>query len=290
MSRYQQYERPEGLGPWRAKVNEVIFGADTFAGKLFDLLLIAAIVLSVAAVLAESVSSINEQFGNRLYWAEWFFTVLFTIEYGLRIASVGKPSRYIFSFYGLVDLLSIIPTYLSVLIPGASSLLVIRVLRILRIFRVLKLLPYIGEAELMVRAIRNSRRKILVFLYTVITVVIIFGSIMYLVESPESGFTSIPQSIYWAIITLTTVGYGDIVPQTVLGQFIASGVMICGYSIIAVPTGIYVAEMTSILRVQRDARGCPGCGKTGHDVDATYCKFCGTELSPKKEETEANTA
>lgn len=284
MTRFQHYEVPEGLPPWRAKINEIIFGAETFAGKMFDIVLIVAIVISVASVLADSVASLNARYGHIYYWVEWFFTILFTIEYALRLISVKRPARYAFSFYGLVDLFSIIPTYVSLLIPGASSLLVIRVLRILRIFRVLKLMPYVGEAELMIRAIRQSRRKIFVFLYTVLTLVIVFGAIMYLIEGPEHGFTSIPQSMYWAIVTLTTVGYGDIAPQTFAGQFVAAGIMVCGYSIIAVPTGIYVAEMANMIRTARDARGCPGCGKTGHDVDAAHCKYCGEALNPVKKD------
>lgn len=283
MSRFL-YEEPSEFSPWRAKINEVIFGADTRAGKWFDVALIIAITVSVIAVLADSVESLHQQYGQYLYYLEWCFTVVFTIEYCLRIISVKYPARYIFSFYGIVDLVSILPTYLSLMLTGANSLLVIRILRILRIFRILKLLNYVGEAEMLIQAIRQSRRKILVFLYTVITIVVIFGATMYVVEGPAYGFTSIPKSIYWAIVTMTTVGYGDIAPQTVLGQFIASAVMICGYSIIAVPTGIYAAELSQVMQANKGIQvACDGCGHTGHDEDAEFCKFCGTNLHPEEE-------
>lgn len=272
-------EEPPPLAPWRLRLNDIIFGAESPAGKAFDVMLIVAILLSVTAVMLESVTFVKLHYGTWLVGAEWFFTVAFTVEYGLRLMSVRHPMRYATSFYGVVDLLSIIPTYLSVLIPGINSLLVIRILRILRVFRVLKLFRYMNEAEMLVQALRSGRRKVLVFLYSVVTIVVVFGSIMYLIEGPANGYTSIPKSIYWAIVTLTTVGYGDISPSTPIGQFIASAVMITGYAIIAVPTGIYTAELANQIRIRRDARGCPGCGKTGHESDADYCRFCGEELS-----------
>ena len=270
-------ERPP-LSPWRLKLNDIIFGAESPEGKTFDVILIIAILLSVGAVMLESVAYIKSHYGNWLFGVEWFFTIVFTLEYGLRLFSVRHPIKYATSFYGVVDLLSIIPTYLSALIPGINSLLVIRILRILRVFRILKLFRYMNEAEMLMQAMRAGRRKILVFLYTVITMVVVFGSIMYLIEGPGNGFSSIPRSIYWAIVTLTTVGYGDISPNTPLGQFIASAVMITGYAIIAVPTGIYTAELANQIRVKRDARACTGCGKTGHEQDADYCRFCGEEM------------
>ncbi|WP_428240524.1 ion transporter [Gynuella sp.] len=280
IDRRRRFEKAEGLSNWRAKANEIIFGADTFAGKLFDILLIVAILISVAVVMVDSVPSLNHRYHRLWLWMEWGFTILFTIEYIVRLMSVSRPVRYAFSFYGMVDLLSVLPTYLSILIPGANSFLVLRILRVLRVFRVLRLMHYIGEAEVMSLAIRQSLRKILVFLYAVLTMVVVFGSLMYVVEGSENGFSSIPKAIYWAIVTLTTVGYGDVVPHTPLGQFIASAVMIMGYAIIAVPTGIYAAEISQVMTTRRDARGCPGCGKTGHDVNAHYCKFCGTSLDP----------
>lgn len=270
---------PVPLASWRLTLNDVIFGAESRAGKGFDVLLIIAILMSVMAVMLESVTYVKAQYGSWLIGAEWFFTLAFTIEYALRLVAVRHPWRYATSFYGVVDLLSIIPTYLSVLIPGINSLLVIRILRILRVFRVLKLFRYMSEAEMLVQALKSGRRKVMVFLYSVITIVVVFGSIMYLIEGPANGYTSIPKSIYWAIVTLTTVGYGDISPSTPIGQFIASAVMITGYAIIAVPTGIYTAELANQIRIQRDARGCPGCGKTGHENDADYCRFCGEALN-----------
>lgn len=273
-----KHEDPEDLGPIRSKLNEIIFGADTFSGKAFDVALIIAILISVSAVMAESIPVIHEKFGPQLISVEWFFTILFTIEFLLRLISVKHPLKYATSFYGIVDLLSIIPTYLGYFFTGANSLLVIRILRILRLFRILKLVTYLGEAEFLITAMKQSRRKIMVFLFTVITIVIVFGSLMYLIEGAENGFNSIPESIYWAIVTLTTVGYGDISPHTGLGKLMASAVMICGYAIIAVPTGIYTAELSQVLRIKRDARACAGCGRTGHEESSDYCRFCGTAL------------
>ncbi|GAB6084063.1 ion transporter [Desulfuromonas carbonis] len=263
---------------WRQTLHEVIFEADTPAGKTFDVLLIFSILGSVAAVMLDSVATIRTSYGPLLTAAEWFFTLLFSIEYLLRLVCVGKPLRYARSFYGIVDLLAILPTYLSLLLPGSHYLLVIRILRILRIFRVFKLVQYLSEARMLGQALRASGRKIVVFLFTVLTLVIIFGSLMYLIEGEASGYTSIPRSIYWTIVTLTTVGYGDISPQTGLGQSLASLIMICGYGIIAVPTGIVTVEMSRSFSRSVSTQACPACGGEGHDADAVHCKFCGAAL------------
>jgi voltage-gated potassium channel len=263
---------------WRMVLHEVIFEADTPAGKGFDVLLIISILASVAAVMLDSMGGVRSRYGMLLYGIEWFFTLLFTVEYVLRLLCVGKPLKYASSFYGIVDLLAIIPTYLSLILPGSQYLLVIRILRILRIFRILKLVAYLGEARLLMRALRASSRKIAVFLFTVLTLVVIFGSLMYVIEGEARGFTSIPRSIYWAIVTLTTVGYGDISPQTGLGQTLASVVMILGYGIIAVPTGIVTVQMSQTFGTQISTQACPECSAEGHDADARHCKFCGAAL------------
>lgn len=263
---------------WREKLHVIIFGTDTKAGKLFDIVLIISIVLSVVAVMFDSVSDIHAEYGDFLYGVEWFFTILFTIEYIARIISVKRPTQYMTSFFGVIDLLAIVPTYLSILLPGTQYLLVIRILRVLRIFRVLKLAAHVKEARHLGRALRASRRKITVFLFTVMTVVVIAGSFMYLIEGEGNGFSSIPRSIYWAIVTLTTVGYGDISPQTNLGQILAAIIMIMGYSIIAVPTGIVTVEMARSTDTPLTTRACPSCGKDGHDPDAHFCKHCGAAL------------
>ncbi len=263
----------------REKLYEIIFKSDTPAGKLFDVVLIGSILVSVLVVMVDSVSSVSEEYGAMLYALEWFFTILFTVEYILRLFASAHRFQYATSFFGIVDLLSIIPTYLSLIIPGSKYLLSIRILRILRIFRVLKLVQYMSEAHLLMRALRASRYKITVFLFTVLTLVIIFGTIMYVVEGEENGFTSIPRSIYWAVVTLTTVGYGDISPKTNLGQIIAAVIMILGYGIIAVPTGIVTVELSQAVRSGVTEKICTGCSAVGHDRDAVYCKFCGARLS-----------
>ena len=268
-------EKPDSL---RRKIHEIIFEADTPMGKTFDVLLIVSILLSVVIVMLDSVASIELRYGNLFYWLEWFFTLLFTAEYILRLCSVGRPIKYATSFFGVVDLLAIIPTYISLFIPGAEYLLVIRLLRILRIFRILKLVTYLGEAQLLMKALKASGRKITVFIFTVLTLVVIFGSLMYVIEGSENGFTSIPRSIYWAIVTMTTVGYGQVAPQTPLGQFMASIVMILGYGIIAVPTGIVTVEMSQTFRRQVSTQSCPECSAEGHDPDAQHCKHCGSQL------------
>jgi len=268
---------PENRAPWRDDLHTIIFEAETPAGKWFDILLIASILASVVAVMLDSVSNINSRYGGFLNGVEWFFTIVFSIEYILRLICVRRPLLYVVSFFGLVDLLAIIPSYVSLFIPGTQYLLVVRILRILRIFRVLKLVQYMGEAVLLLKALRASSRKITVFLFTVITLVIILGSLMYLIEGAQNGFTSIPRSIYWAIVTLTTVGYGDISPQTNPGQILAAFIMILGYSIIAVPTGIVTAELSQVAG-KKMMRSCRDCNAAGHDNDAVFCKYCGAKL------------
>lgn len=262
-------------GSLRDRLHTVIFGTETPAGRMFDVVLLWAIVVSVLLVMLESVQEVREHYGVWLRYAEWGFTALFTVEYLLRLWVVDRPVRYARSFFGLIDLLSILPTYLAILLPGAQSFMVIRTLRLLRVFRVLKLVRYISEAGMLGRALAASRRKILVFLLAVISLVIVFGTLMYLIETPEAGFTSIPRSIYWAIVTLTTVGYGDIAPQTWLGQFMAAIIMILGYAIIAVPTGIVSAEMA---RAEDPGVECLVCHATGHSHDSRFCRKCGAEL------------
>jgi len=262
---------------WRIRLHEIIFEADTPMGRAFDILLIFSILLSVLAVMLDSIVSVSENYGSLLIAAEWFFTILFTIEYLLRLLCVGRPLKYATSFFGVIDLLSVLPTYLSLLLPGSRYLLVVRILRVLRVFRILKLAAYVSEANVLVRSLRASQRKITIFLYTVIILVVIIGSAMYIIEGAESGFTSIPMAIYWAIVTLTTVGYGDISPATPFGQFLASIVMIIGYGIIAVPTGIVTAEMTRI-KAQVTTQACLECAADGHDPDALFCKYCGAKL------------
>ena len=263
---------------WRDILFEIIFEADTPAGKWFDIILIICILLSVLIVMLDSVGSIREKHGELLYAVEWFFTILFTIEYIFRLICVGKPIRYAVSFYGIIDLLAILPTYVSIIFFRSRYLAVVRVLRVLRIFRVLKLGHHTKEATVLKKALYASRRKILVFLFVVLSLVVIIGSLIYLIEEEENGFTSIPRSVYWAIVTLTTVGYGDISPVTGLGQFLAAIVMILGYSIIAVPTGIVTVELSRVHTEQSSCQACPSCSAEGHDRDAQYCKFCGTKL------------
>jgi len=267
------------LSGWRARLHAIIYETDTPAGRLFDASLIAAIVMSVILVMLDSVSWINEGYGRALYAAEWFFTILFTIEYALRLACVARPARYATSFLGIVDLLAIIPTFLDLLLPGGRYLLVIRVLRVLRIFRTFKLFEYMNEGMFIVQAMKASSKKISVFLMAVLTLVVVLGSLMYLIEGAENGFTSIPRSIYWAIVTMTTVGYGDIAPKTTLGMGLASFVMILGYGILAVPTGIVTVEMVHASAAQKTSQSCPSCCGEGHDIDAAFCKRCGGKLN-----------
>ena len=264
----------------KQQVNDVIFGYESRAGKLFDVVLIFMIVISVSAVLFDSVDSYHDRYGETLLQLEWFFTILFTIEYILRLYSTENLKRYVFSFYGLIDLFSILPTYIALIFPIAQPLIVIRIMRVLRIFRILKLFRYMGEANLLYTALIQARRKIFVFLFTVFTLIVIFGALMFIIEGPENGFNSIPESIYWAIVTITTVGYGDVSPQTPVGQFVAALAMICGYAIIAVPTGIIGAELMNEFQHRSrnstiDERKCVSCKAAGHGLDARYCKYCG---------------
>jgi voltage-gated potassium channel len=263
---------------WRDRLRIVIFGTDTPAGQAFDVALLVTILLSILAVMLESVREISDEHGAALRGAEWVFTALFGVEYVLRLASAGHAGRYARSPLGIIDLLAVLPTPLSLLMPGAQSLLVIRALRLLRVFRVFKLVGYMGEANVLVTALRSSRRKVGVFLGTVLILVLILGSAMYLVEGATNGFTSIPRAMYWAIVTMTTVGYGDIAPETVPGQILASVVMIIGYAIIAVPTGIVSAELIEGHR-RAATRICPACGRPGHEAGAHFCKDCGAPLS-----------
>ena len=273
------------LGPaappdtFRGNTYEVIFGHEPGWGRRFDAGLIVLIISSVAAVMVDSVASINEGYAEQLLAVEWAFTVLFTAEYLVRIWCVKPARAYTLSFYGLIDLLSILPTYLSLLLPGGQYLAVIRVLRVIRVFRVFKLARYLGEASILSTALRNARYKIAVFLVTVVCIVIVVGSVMYLVEGAPGGFSSIPQGVYWAVVTLTTVGYGDIAPVTPLGKSLAAFVMILGYGIIAVPTGIVTAEIAQIGSRPGVVRTCSSCEHIETDADARFCLFCGTTLS-----------
>lgn len=262
---------------WRHQLHTIIYEADTRSGKLFDIILLISIGLSVLAVALESVDSIRLAYGQTLRNIEWFFTILFTLEYILRLISVQRPLQYARSFFGIIDLISFFPTYLTLFIPGAQTLMVVRILRLLRIFRIFKMAAYLQEAEVLRQALWASRRKIAVFLMAVLTSVIIIGSLMYVIEGAQSGFTSIPVGIYWAIVTLSTVGYGDVAPITPLGQMMAAIVMLLGFGIIAVPTGIVSLELA---RPHQSISGqaCPACGREGHDLDARYCKYCGSSL------------
>ncbi len=262
---------------FKERLGHIIFETDTPASRLFDVALLWAILISVILVMLESVVGFREQYGLSLRILEWIFTGLFTIEYAIRIYVAYNRPKYIRSFYGIVDLLAILPTYLSLFFAGTQYFIVIRALRLLRVFRVLKLVRFLGEAGTLVRALRASREKITVFLVTVITLVVVIGSLMFLVEGEENGFNNIPVSIYWAIVTLTTVGYGDIAPRTPLGQFLSAIVMILGYGIIAVPTGIVSVELARAERQERP-RTCSDCQRSGHDPDAVFCKYCGELL------------
>lgn len=263
---------------FKEKLYEIIFEADTRAGKLFDIALLIVILISVVLVMLESISAINNKYHHTLIVLEWVITIIFSLEYIIRILIVKKPFRYIFSFYGIIDFLSVIPTYMSLFIIGSQSLIVIRILRLLRVFRIMKLTRYTSAGRFLAKSIWASREKISIFIFFVLTIVVIMGTIMYLIEGETNGFTSIPQSIYWAIVTLTTVGYGDISPQTAIGQLIASLVMIMGYAIIAVPTGIITAEMIKSSTTV-NTQVCPNCMHDKHDDDAVYCKKCGSKLN-----------
>ncbi len=262
---------------WKVTTHRVIFGHDTRAGQLFDIALIVAIVLSVLAVMLESVQSIRLQYGPLLVAVEWLLTGLFTVEYVLRLACVPKPWKYATSFFGFIDLASVLPTYVSLIFPSTHYLLVIRILRVLRVFRILKLAEYVSEADVIMAALQESRRKLAIFVVSVLLSTVIFGSVMYIIETGTPGFSSIPRSIYWTIVTITTVGYGDISPQTPIGQTVASVIMLLGYAIVAVPTGIVTAELTG-ARVRASLMRCEGCGLADHAADARFCKGCGRAM------------
>lgn len=262
----------------RQKFHEIIFEADTPLGKFFDLILIVAILTSVLVVMLESVKSLDQRYGQLFDTLEWIFTIIFTLEYITRILSLKKPLYYIGSFYGIIDLLSIIPTYLSLFFYGTQALMVLRIIRLLRIFRVLKLVRFLSEANKIFDVLKSSMPKITVFLVGVLCINLIVGTLMYIVEGGQNGFDSIPRSIYWAIVTMTTVGYGDIAPTTILGQTLASFIMILGYGIIAVPTGIVTSEIHRAKTKKVSTQVCPSCGREGHGSDARYCRFCGSEM------------
>lgn len=266
---------PGGL---RATLYQVIFGTDTPAGRLFDVLLLVVILASILVVMLESTENLSSAHGQWLYTLEWIFTGLFTAEYLLRLYSVARPSQYAFSFFGAIDLIAVLPTYVSLLLPGVQSLLILRVVRMLRVFRIFKMARFVGEAHLFLVSLRSSMAKITVFLGAVVAAVTITGALMYLLEGPTNGFTSIPRAMYWAVVTMTTVGYGDIAPQTVPGQFLASFLMVLGYGIIAVPTGIVSVEMYKAEKKDRALRRCPACAAPNHDADARFCKNCGARL------------
>ena len=275
---------------WRSKLHEIIYEADTPTGKAFDVVLLVLILVSIILVMLESVSEYSLAYGNLFYIGEWIITIFFTIEYILRIVTIKKPSAYIFSFYGLIDFISTIPLYLSFFFVGSHALLTIRALRLLRVFRILKVTRYIGEGNKLSKALKDSRPKIFVFLFAVLILSVIAGTLMYLVEGPEHGFKSIPISVYWCIVTLTTVGFGDIAPTTPLGQFIATIIMIMGYGIIAVPTGIVSAEMAKtssptssakgedVIKIPTNTQACYNCGAKKHQDNANYCHKCGHSL------------
>lgn len=274
--------KPHKTAKWRLRIHEVIHEADTPAGKWFDIILLSLIVLSIILVMLESVDSIDAKYHDLLYYGEWVITIFFTIEYILRIISIRKPSRYIFSFYGIIDFLATIPLYLSMFLGGTQALVTVRALRLLRVFRILKITRYIGESNKLVRAIKHSWAKISIFLFAVVILSIIAGTLMYFIEGEESGFTNIPKSIYWCIVTLTTVGYGDITPITPLGQFVSALIMIMGYGIIAVPTGIISAEYARSTRhIPTNTQCCSNCGSRKHSDDAKFCQECGADLHPK---------
>lgn len=273
-------ERHHGrkLAPWRERLHEVIFEADTPAGKLFDVTLLVLICLSVLAVILDSVAGVKARYGAILQAIEWIFTILFTAEYILRLLCVRRPLNYARSFLGVVDLLAIAPTYLSLLVPGTQTLLVIRALRLLRVFRIFKIAAYVQELSALTRAVRASGAKITVFLFTIVVLVLILGTAMYVIEGPTSGFDNIPRGIYWAVVTITTVGYGDLAPRSVLGQAVAAMAMVIGYSLIIIPTGIFSAELVRATRKSITTQGCPECTREGHDADAVFCKHCGARM------------
>lgn len=287
------------LTPLQNEFYQVIFGTETTAGKWFDLCLIGVILASVVVIMLDSITSLDDAYGNLFLQMEWGFTILFTLEYLARIWCTPNRRAYVFSLYGVVDLLALLPTYLSLLLPQTAPLLIIRMLRILRIFRVLRLLPLLSEANELAGALQRSGRKIFVFFTLVIIIATIFGSLLYVIEGPHNGFIDIPTSVYWAIVTITTVGYGDVTPVTTAGRAIAAAGMLVGYAIIAVPTGIITAELSGAERIRKmremlGARNCTNCAAVEHDVHAHYCRLCGTGLprpghAPEPDEGEEST-
>lgn len=274
-------KKTENKPYWKLKIHEIIYEADTKEGRLFDVILLLAIIASIVLVMLESIEIFDNKYHNFLNISEWIITILFSIEYILRIISIKKPWKYIFSFYGIIDFLSTIPKYLSFIFVGSHHFAALRALRLLRVFRILKLARYIGASNNLKLALKASRAKIAVFLFFVVIVCIILGTIMYMIEGEENGFTSIPVSVYWAIVTLTTVGFGDIAPQTPLGQLIASAIMILGYSIIAIPTGIVSSEITKTANnADINTQSCPTCLKENHKEKASFCYNCGSILNP----------
>ena len=283
-----QFEPAQQEG-WRARWFHIIFGHEDTAGRRFDVLLIIAILGSIAVAMFDTVAQAHARYGAIFYALEWAFTLLFTLEYVMRILVVDRPWRYMRSFFGVVDFLAVLPTWISLIAAGSQYLLVVRALRILRIFRILKLTRYVGEADLLWYTLIRARRKVLVFFSAILTLVLIFGALMYLIEGPEDGFTSIPTSMYWAIVTMTTVGFGDITPKTALGKLLTSLIILIGYSIIAVPTGIFTAELAAGMRARRKRVACSRCGQFDHESDADYCRVCGAEL-PAAENPERDSA
>lgn len=267
----------------RERVYVVVFQSDTPAGRRFDKALLVIILASLLVVMLDSVEAVHRQYADQFAWIEWGFTFIFAVEYLVRLYCSPKPLRYAFSFYGLIDLLSIVPGIIAIFYSDAQYLMVVRMVRMLRVFRILKLSPYLMQANYLMAALRGSRQKIVVFLLSVSTLVTLFGTLMYVIEGPEHGFTSIPKGIYWAIVTLTTVGFGDIVPTTALGQMLSSLVMITGYSIIAVPTGIFTAELANAMRGDELVHDCPSCKKDRHELNAAFCSRCGSSLFAKRE-------
>ncbi|MBF7730835.1 ion transporter [Pseudomonas sp. N040] len=272
----------DNLQTWRERLYTIIFQADTPAGRRFDAWLLVVILASLLVVMLDSMQDTQTQYKTWLLWLEWLFTAIFAVEYLLRLYCSPKPLRYAFSFYGLIDLLAVLPAFLALLFASAQYLMVVRIIRVLRVFRILKLTPYLRQANYLMTALRGSQQKITVFFLCILILVTVFGALMYVVEGPANGFSSIPKSIYWAIVTLTTVGFGDITPKTPLGQAIASVVMVAGYSIIAVPTGIFTAEMAAAMR-QGTRHACPNCAKDSHESEAAFCSRCGEKLYARQQ-------
>lgn len=263
----------------KTRIFQIIFESDTPAAKAFDVVLVVLIFFSVAIIMLDSVQAYHQRYGTFFYYTEWVITLLFTVELALRIYCLEKPRLYLKSFFGIIDMLAVLPTWLALIVPGAQTLVVLRLLRTLRLFRVLEMTSLVGQGQLLLRALGRSRGQILLFLFSVLMLVIVFSTMLYLIEPAEAGFTSIPKSVYWGIVTLTTVGYGDIAPVTPLGQFISVMIMLSGYSIIALPAGVFSVEVIRALREEQYSdEACPGCGAHQHEHDALFCKYCGTWL------------